>query len=1624
MRTMLVIWIGVLFAALLPSALAEHGVYSEEERSSAENPPRLYLFPKPGGIDGWVAGRIGEAGDGPRVVQLSDGATSVEVELDSRGCFSWEGDAEQLTVKSGDLAAQVVTLPSVDEAARSPVAFLVVDRSVCRPDSTLEFAAFLRKADGEGGYIAVANAEVEVQLTSKSKGIRVASLKLQSDDFGRVSGEYRFSNADPRDDYALTVRDYAGEATVKLAEFRKAKVRLDIVHEEIASGVLKLNFRPVDFLGQTVPASDLQIDLAVRREVDSDPRLWGLDPEQFAEWNDDSQVHPYQLSVEQRALMLAGEAASSSGAPSEVFSVSRSLKFGDDGVAEYRLTLDPSWKHGHVLEVNGSIIDGNQREQKAAKRIVLGGEDEAETGFAFSLERSEVQPGETFGAILSGPGEVVGSLVVFRLQSRVDELDPVERMDVANPFLQRHAVMPHRGWIHSLHRGQIVSAAVQRIAREFHSLTPLVLAEGEQQKLRYEGELRIAKPGAYMVRALARTAEGREISLERSVVVRSEKRANGVFLELESDRLSAGESLRGRVESRFEGAQVLLALRDGNGVRTLLPLTLEGESSEFEIDLPENLTTGCELTARYSDDARTLHLHRRSFAVEPKALRLEISSEIPQVLKPGEEVEMTFSVNRKQATDLVVSVYDESLLGIAPDPGIDGASFFHADVRVEDEAVARMLKSYLGSLSLAELAAQLEAVVEETAVDQRPPEFIWDQLTMLKNSIQHRSLQDSQVAILLAWLGAPIDIESFYRNGYHYGGATWWHLQNLSDADLELPVMELLDRVSDYQTRLKFTLIGEKLIYYAVGDGANSNTAWLGQSQLLWGSGHIGNDMMFFGGRDQLSVRFLEGGRARGDSMRGSWVGISGNASISGQALHSHLPVNFALAAPATGPGAATGGAEPAIHIRRDFSDSAFFDAAVRTDEEGRATVKFQLPDSLTNWRVVVTGVSRDLAVGRHTASFQTHQPVMVWPMLSQSFTSGDRSGVFALVHNRTDEGQQFTVSASAKNGRFHGDTEHTVTIDAKASAPVYFDYEAGEPGFTEILMTAKCATGEDASLKRLPVHPCTAEQIITEAGFARGRMQLEIPEGVDFADSRLEITIAPSIAGDMLDSLDYLVAYPHGCVEQTMSRFLPLIKVTQILKRFDIEDEELRQRADTFSEAGIKRLLSLQNEDGGWGWQGNGGTHEMMTPYALFGLIEAEKGGFEIPSDAAMKKGMDRLGGFVDAMTGETQSADRIYCMWVYQHRNELPDAWWAWLEDLVKRTLSTPQKRSDLLSDYAAALSLEMAVKSERPVLAGKLARLLELRAEGTDGQSYWTTANFSRWGDDRFEITAAVLKAFAAFDPDHSMVPSTIQFFASTKRGNRWNSTKDTAMILYALCEYLSTRQMQSPGDETETLLAVDGVEHRLVTEGWRSQTITIDGADLASNQPEIAFLDSDPTHLCRVVFRHWKQGREIEAVSEGVSVSRTLSLINRKGEVIRQLKSGDSVPRGSLIRSVLTASSDQPFNYTLAVNPKPSCAEFSTSAVADIATQHALKEEKASGAFWHHEVLNDRRLNNAITYRAELAGEFLVAPAYVELMYDTATRGHSDSFRLRVTDDGKSVASAEAAVESQCEFGGSR
>src|SRR5262249_39469107 len=340
---------------------------------------------------------------------------------------------------------------------------------------------------------------------------------------------------------------------------------------------------------------------------------------------------------------------------------------------------------------------------------------------------------------------------------------------------------------------------------------------------------------------------------------------------------------------------------------------------------------------------------------------------------------------------------------------------------------------------------------------------------------------------------------------------------------------------------------------------------------------------------------------------------------------------------------------------------------------------------------------------GTAATKFRSTRELMIWPMLARAFVEGDTVSVFGLAVNLTDKEQTVRVHLKTENGEVIGDTEKTVKAPANGYVPVYWTFKPGTAGMTDLLMSVKGEAGEDASRKRLPGGGSTGEEGQTASGLVgKGDLKFTLPPGFEPSRATVSVTVAPTLAADMADTLPYLVEYPYGCVEQTMSRFLPAIRVAQILQQLGVSaNPELEKKLPKVVEAGVKRLLELQQQDGGWAWHGTGQTHEMMTPYALFGLLEAEKAGYPIPNEAAIDRGLARLKQYLEHMKpawdaiGQPWAGpnhpqpginDSLYLLYVLAHREKVPDDWWPRIEKGVG---------SAFVSDYGHALALELAAK-----------------------------------------------------------------------------------------------------------------------------------------------------------------------------------------------------------------------------------------------------------------------------------------------------------------------------------------
>ena len=125
-------------------------------------------------------------------------------------------------------------------------------------------------------------------------------------------------------------------------------------------------------------------------------------------------------------------------------------------------------------------------------------------------------------------------------------------------------------------------------------------------------------------------------------------------------------------------------------------------------------------------------------------------------------------------------------------------------------------------------------------------------------------------------------------------------------------------------------------------------------------------------------------------------------------------------------------------------------------------------------------------------------------------------------------------------------------------------------PGFQETVVFSGLTQptvvrfASDGVERRLPIHAHGIEVLEARSGKFDGQelaFSIELPAQRDPGTTRLAVQVTPSMAVTMLDALPYLVDYPYGCTEQTLSRFLPCAVVAKTLRDRGLSVEDAMTR-------------------------------------------------------------------------------------------------------------------------------------------------------------------------------------------------------------------------------------------------------------------------------------------------------------------------------------------------------------------------------------------------------------------------------------------------------------------------------
>lgn len=676
---------------------------------------------------------------------------------------------------------------------------------------------------------------------------------------------------------------------------------------------------------------------------------------------------------------------------------------------------------------------------------------------------------------------------------------------------------------------------------------------------------------------------------------------------------------------------------------------------------------------------------------------------------------------------------------------------------------------------------------------------------------------------------------------------------------------------------------------------------------------------------------------------------------------------------------------EPAVQVRTDFRSTVLWQPDVKTDATGQATVKVKYPDALTTWKATARAATSGNQFGIAHTTTRTKQPLIVRLQAPRFFVVGDQVVISAVVNNNTDhelkvgislnvnaaKGLKVEATGSDKVGVYGSFTN----VPANGEARMDWVVAVQEPGDAVLRVFASADTLSDAMEKTYTIYEHGIEKFIAKAGKVRGNditVKLDLPKERKAGSTSLTVQVTPSLAVTMLDALPYLIDYPYGCTEQTMSRFLPAAITAKTLRDVGLDPEDVMGRVfggiesrttgapatprqgtqknlaelDKMVKAGLDRLYDFQHSDGGWGWWKEGESDHWMAAYVVWGLSLARDAKISVKEDV-LSRAKDFLAKeIVEEEENPDMQAFMLHALAVYYapFRDRLTGT-------SVPKALENLWTKRDALNAYTRALlalsahhlndtakaktlieNLENGVeRDERPdtsVLVGgkpENAGVMGTAHWGEDG-IYW------RWSDGGVEATAFALRALLTVDPQNKLIEPVTNWLIKNRRGAQWSNTRDTAIVVLAMNDYLRVSGELKPELEYELLVngksiakkKVSGADVFNVPSRFAIEPALIKDA----NEIRIVRKQGDTPVYFAVEGKFFSLEEPITPAGNEIFVKREYyKLVGRptllKGYVFDKepLRDGESVKSGERVETLITIEAKNNYEYLVFEDLKP-------------------------------------------------------------------------------------------------------
>lgn len=456
---------------------------------------------------------------------------------------------------------------------------------------------------------------------------------------------------------------------------------------------------------------------------------------------------------------------------------------------------------------------------------------------------------------------------------------------------------------------------------------------------------------------------------------------------------------------------------------------------------------------------------------------------------------------------------------------------------------------------------------------------------------------------------------------------------------------------------------------------------------------------------------------------------------------------------------------KPVVHFKGPF----------KLEKGKKASHRFTITNYVGSVRIMVVANTPQGAYGNAEKAVPVRKPLMVLATLPRVVGPGESVDLPVTVFAMDPKVKDVKLSLAA-NELFtvEGSKELALTFAKTGEQVATFRVRMKDTiGTGKVTITASGA-GESAS-QSIEVdvrHAGQPETHVDEAIVEAGQTWQGSPDAVGVAGTNsayLELSTLPPV--DLGRRLQYLIDYPHGCLEQTTSRAFAQLYIADVMEVSAATNDAMRRHV----QAGLNRLKQFQTSGGGFGyWPGDREADDWTSTYAGHFMVEAERKGFTPPAGVkeawlAYTRRQARDWAPDSRQSGWTRTASELaqaYRLYALALNNTAEAG-------AMNRLRSMPRLGQSASWMLAAAYAL-----NNRKDVAADIARQLTTTVQPYREMA-WT------YGSD-LRDKAIIAEALMRMD-DQAQAAGLVREIAKDLSGDEWCSTQTTAWALLAVSRF---------------------------------------------------------------------------------------------------------------------------------------------------------------------------------------------------------------------------------------------